>query len=98
MAVRTNLAWPWKVGLAIVLVATIAGMWWWGFDFGQLGASNLREQEQRIATLAADMSTAQREASELRARNMQLESDLAMMRGVQATLQKQQAEALQENA
>jgi nitrogen fixation-related uncharacterized protein len=98
MAVRTNLAWPWKAGLAIVLVATIGGMWWWGFDFGQFGGSDQRHQEQRIATLAADMATAQREAVELRTRNTQLESDLAMMRGMQATLQKQQAEALHENA
>lgn len=99
MAVRTNLAWPWKVGLAIGFGAAIAGMWWWGFDFGQLlGGFNRRENEQRIATLAADTATAQRESAELRARNTQLESELAMMRGVQATLQRQQAEALQETA
>lgn len=99
MAVRTRLAWPWRVVLAIGFVAAIAGMWWWGFDFGQfLGGFNRRENEQRIATLAADSATARREAAELRATNAQLESDLAMMRGMQATLQKQQAEAQQENA
>jgi hypothetical protein len=99
MAVRTHLAWPWKACLAIGFIAVIAGMWWWGFDFGQfLGGFNRREHEQRIETMAADTATAQREAAELRARNTQLESDLTMMRGTQDTLQKQQAEALQENA
>jgi hypothetical protein len=99
MAVRTNPAWPWKAGVAIGFAAVIAGMWWWGFDFGQLlGGFNQRENEQRIATLAADTATAQREASELRVRNTHLESELAMMRGVQATLHKQQADALHENA
>lgn len=99
MAVRTHLAWPWKAGLAVGLIAVVAGMWWWGFDFGQfLGGFNRRENEQRILTLEADTATAQREAVALRARNAELESDLAMMRGILATLQKQQAEALQENA
>ncbi len=99
MAVRTRLAWPWRVGLAVAFITTIAGMWWLGFDFGQLlGGINRSEHEQRIATLAADMATAQRESVELRTRNTQLESDLAMMRGIQTTLQKQQAEALHENA
>ena len=99
MAVRTNLAWPWKAGLAIGLVAAIAGMWWWGFDFGQfLGGLNRHENEQRLATLAADTATAQCESAELRASHTRLESDLAMMAGVLGTLQKQQSDALQENA
>jgi hypothetical protein len=99
MAVRTHLAWPWRAVLVIGFIATIAGMWWWGYDFGQLlGGFNQRENEQRLATLAADTATAQREAAALRTRNTQLESELAMMRGVQATLRKQQAEVLQESA
>ena len=99
MAVRTNLAWPWKAGLAIGLVAAIAGMWWLGFDFGQLlGGSNRHENEQRIATLAADTVTAQRESAELRAGNTRLQSELAMMAGALATMQKQQSDALQETA
>lgn len=99
MAVRTRLAWPWKLLLAVMFAAAIAGMWWWGFDFGQLlGGFNKRENEQRIATLTADTLTAQREAAELRSRNTQIESDLAMMRGTQSTLQKQQTEALEEVA
>ena len=99
MAVRTRLAWPWRFAIAVAFVLAVAGMWWWGFDLGQfLGGLNRRENEQRIATLTADTLTAQREASDLRARNTQLESDVAMMRGTQATLRKQQLEALQENA
>ena len=99
MAVRTHLAWPWKAVLAAGFIAAIAGMWWWGFDFGQfLGDFNRREHEQRMATLAAAAATAQRDAVELRTTNTQLESDLAMMRGLQDTLRKQQAEALQESA
>jgi hypothetical protein len=99
MAVRTHLGWPWKVALAAGLVALVGGMWWLGFDFGQiLGGFNRREIEQRIATLEADAGTAQREASELRSKNSELESELAMTRGLQATLKKQQEEAAQENA
>ena len=99
MAVRTRLPWPWRFAIAVGFLLAIAGMWWWGFDFGQLlGGFNRRENEQRIATLTADTLTAQREAAELRARNTQLESYLAMMLGTQATLQRQQAEALEESA
>lgn len=99
MAVRTRLPWPWRFAIAVAFLVAIAGMWWWGFDFGQLlGGFNKRENEQRIATLTADTSTAQREAAQLRARNAELESELAMMLGAQATLQRQQTEALQEAA
>lgn len=99
MAVRTHLGWPWKAALALVLAAIFAGMWWWGFDFGQfLGFSNRQVTESRIATLAADLATAQAETVALRARNTQLESDVAMMRGTQAMLQKQHAEAQAETA
>jgi len=99
MAVRTRLAWPWRFAIAVAFLVAIAGMWWWGFDFGQiLGGFNRRENEHRIATLTADMQTAQREAADLRARNTQLESELAMTLGTQATLQRQQADALQEAA
>jgi hypothetical protein len=99
MAVRTHLGWPWKAALGLALVAIFAGMWWWGFDFGQfLGWTNRHQTESRIATLEADAATAQAEAVALRARNTQLESDLAMMRGLQGTLQKQHAETQAENA
>jgi hypothetical protein len=99
MAVRTHLSWPWRIGLAAGAVAVVAGMWWWGFDFGQiLGGFNRKEVEARIATLAADLATVREEAAALRAQNSQLESDLAMTRGTQATLVRQQQEAVHENA
>lgn len=99
MAVRTHLGWPWKAALAAGLLILVGGMWWLGFDFGQiLGGFNRKEIEQRIATLEADAATAQQEAAALRARTSVLESELAMALGVQATLKQQQAEAAQENA
>jgi uncharacterized coiled-coil protein SlyX len=99
MAVRTHLGWPWKAALAAGLVLLVGGMWWLGFDFGQiLGGFNRKEIEQRIATLEADAATAQREATALRARNSELESEIAMALGVQETLKKQVAESAQENA
>ena len=99
MAVRTHLGWPWKAALAIGLVLLVGGMWWLGFDFGQiLGGFNRKEIDQRIATLAADTATAQHEATGLRARNSELESELAMSRGLQDSLKKQREEAAQENA
>ena len=99
MAVRTHLPWPWKALALLVFALVVAGMWWWGFDFGQLlGGFNRREVEQRITTLEADTATAQRESVALRARNTELESELAMMRGAQAEFSKQQLEMMQENA
>ena len=55
----------------IAFVAVIAGMWWWGFDFGQiLGGFNRKEIEQRIATLEADAAQLRSaKPAELRARN-----------------------------
>lgn len=99
MAVRTHLGWPWKAAIAAALLLLVGGMWWLGYDFGQiLGGFNRKEIDQRIATLEADAATAQREASELRARNSVLESELAMTRGLQASLNKQHEEVAQENA
>ena len=55
MAVRTHLPWPWRAVVGVVLVALVAGMWWWGFDFGQIfGGFNRKEVEARLATLEAD--------------------------------------------
>jgi hypothetical protein len=99
MAVRTHLGWPWKAALAAGLLLLVGGMWWLGFDIGQIfGGLNRKEIEQHIATLEADAATAQRDASALRARNSELESELAMTRGLQATLKRQQEETAQENA
>ena len=99
MAVRTHLGWPWRACIGLVFASLIGGMWWWGFDFGQLFSGLHRhEVDSQLATLSADLAAIQREAAALRSENAQLSSDLAMMRGIQATLQRQQAEAAQENA
>ncbi len=99
MAVRTHLPWPWRAVLLLTLLGIIGGMWWWGFDFGQIFSGfNRKEIEARIATLEADASTATREAVELRAHNTRLESELAIAQGAQATLGKQANELAQENA
>ncbi|GIK87306.1 MAG: hypothetical protein KJ018_04470 [Burkholderiales bacterium] len=99
MAVRTHLSWPWRALIVLALAAVIGGMWWWGFDFGQLlGGFNKREIEQRLATLQADATTAQQEAASLRSRNTQLESEIAMMRGLQGTLARQLNDLQHENA
>ena len=65
MAVRTHLGWPWRAALALALVALIGGMWWWGFDFGQIfGGFNRKEIEQQLATLEADAPRHAQEAAD----------------------------------
>lgn len=99
MAVRSRLPWPWRAVLVIALVAMIAGMWWWGFDFGQIfGGFNRKEVEARLATLAAENAKLRTESAELAARSAQQESELAIMTGAQATLSKQALELQRENS
>src|SRR5512134_3442489 len=99
MAVRTHLAWPWRAVIGLVLAALVGGMWWWGFDFGQIfGGFHRQEIEERLAALQSEAQAAQAEASTLRTQNSQLESDLAMMRGVQSTLARQLGDLQRENA
>jgi hypothetical protein len=99
MAVRTHLPW-WGRGAALaILVGVIGGMWWWGFDFGQIFSGfNRKEIEQRLVTLEADTAKFRSEATELRARNTTLESELAMTRGTQEALTRQASELSGENA
>lgn len=98
MAVRTHLGWPWRAAVALALVALVAGMWWWGFDFGQIfGGFNRKAVEQQLATAEADATRYAQEAAALRQNNSALESELAMTRGSQAALTKQVAELSQEN-
>ena len=55
MAVRTHLPWPWRAAILAALVVLVAGMWWWGFDFGQIfGGFNRKAIESRLATAEAD--------------------------------------------
>jgi hypothetical protein len=99
MAVRTHLPWWGRGALVVTLLAIIGGMWWWGFDFGQiLGGFNRKEIESRLVSLEADATRFRTEAAELRARNATLESELAMTRGKQEALSRQTVELSGENA
>lgn len=99
MAVRTHLPWWGRGAILLTLLAIIGGMWWWGFDFGQIfGGFNRKEVEARLVSLEADATKFRTEAAELRARNATLESELAMTRGKQEALSKQTVELTGENA
>jgi hypothetical protein len=99
MAVRTHLPWWGRGAIVLTLVGIIAGMWWWGFDFGQIfGGFNRKEIEARLVTLEAEATKLRAEGTELRAKNSTLESELAMARGAQETQQKQSIELSGENA
>lgn len=99
MAVRTPLPWWGRSLILLALVVTVAGMWWWGFDFGQLfGGFNRKEVEQRLATAEADAARFRTEAADLRTRSSQLESELAMTKGAQEALSRQATELSTENA
>ena len=76
MAVRTPLPWWGRAIILLVLVAIPAGMWWWGFDFGQIfGGFNRKEIQARLATLETDNEKLKTEALQLRSRTSQLESE-----------------------
>ena len=99
MSVRSHLPWPWRAVAAVLLLAVVGGMWWWGFDFGQIfGGFNRKEVEEKLATLDTDNVTLRAEALRLRARTSQLESELAMTAGAQATLSKQAEQLANENS
>lgn len=99
MAVRTHLPWWGRAALVGSLLAVIAGMWWWGFDFGQIfGGFNRKEVEARLVALEAEGAKLRTEGALLRARNTALESELAMTRGAQEALSRQATELSGENA
>jgi hypothetical protein len=99
MAVRTHLSWPWRAVVALTLAAVIGGMWWWGFDFGQiLGGMNRKETEAKIAGLETEAVQLRAETAQLRAKSSRLESELAMREGAQSTLSKQAVELQSENS
>ena len=92
-------SWWGRGTVAAVIAALVVGMWWWGFDVGQLfGAVNRREIEARIAALEADNATLRAESTALRTRTSQLESELAIARGAQGATARQAADLSTENA
>jgi hypothetical protein len=99
MSVRSYLPWPWKAVVGVALLLVIGGMWWWGFDFGQIfGGFNRKEIEARIAALEGENADLRKENAQLHARTMQQESELAMTIGAQASLSKQALELSGENS
>ena len=99
VAVRSRLPWPWRAVVVLTLLALVAGMWWWGFDFGQIfGGFNRKEIEARIASLETEAAALRAENAQLRAKNMQQDSEQAMTSGVQASLSKQALELQTENS
>ncbi len=99
MAIRTHLPWWGRGALLGTLLVLVAGMWWWGFDFGQIFSGfNRKEIEARLVTLEADTAKLRHEAAELRTRNTTIESELAMARGAQEALTRQSTEQAGENA
>ena len=90
MAVRSRLPWPWRAVAVVTLLAVVAGMWWWGFDFGRIfDGFNRKEIELRVTTLGQENTELQTEIANLRTKSMQLESELAIAAGAQASLSKQ---------
>ena len=99
MAVRTHLPWWGRGAVVLALLALIGGMWWWGFDFGQiLGGFNRKEVEAQLMSLQTEAAKLRTEAVELRARSATLESELAMATGKQEALSRQATELVSENA
>jgi len=90
MAVRTRLPWWGRTLVAAALLGLVAGMWWWGFDFGQIfGGLRHNELQQRLASLEAEAAELRSAAAALRERNAQLESDVAIAGGNAQALEKQ---------
>lgn len=99
MAVRTHLPWWSRGALLATMLAIIAGMWWWGFDFGQIfGGFNRKEVESRLVLLEADATKYQAEATDLRVRHSALESEQSMTRGKLDALTRQATDLAGENA
>jgi cell division septum initiation protein DivIVA len=98
MAVRTHLSWRWKVPALLLSLAVVAGMWWWGFDFGQiLGGFNRSAVAEKQAQLETDLEQTKAENARLRTRVSELESDLNITRGAETALSKQALELESEN-
>jgi hypothetical protein len=98
MAVRIEHSWRLKIPLLLIVLALIGGMWWWGFDFGQiLGGLNRSEVAQERARLQAERDQLKEDNARLRARTTELESDLGVARGAQSTLSRQTLDLQTEN-
>lgn len=83
------------IALAAMLAAALA----WAFDNGSLfGASSRRELAARGEALAVELDRARTEASDLRRRSSELETQLAMQKGAEEALTRQVTELTGDNA
>jgi hypothetical protein len=98
MSVRTHLSWRWRLPALLGVLALVAGMWWWGFDFGQfLGGFNRSAVAEKQAHLEADATALRADNDRLRGKLAALESELNVTRGAQATLSRQVLDLQSEN-
>ena len=98
-AVRTPMPFWGRVAVLLVTAGVFVGMWWWGFDLGQLfGGVNRKEVEARMTALDAEATRLRTETADLRTRTSRLESDLAMSRGAEQAMSKQATDLVAENA
>jgi len=98
MAVRTRLSWRWRLPAILGVLALVAGMWWWGFDFGKfLGGFDRQTVAQAQEPTEAEATTIREENARLRSRVVELESDLNVTRGAQETLSRQALDLQNEN-
>jgi hypothetical protein len=99
MTVTTRLPW-WERGAAVLaLTAVMAAVVWWAFDFGQIfGSAHPRDVDAQTVALDTEKKRLRSDASALRVRYSQLETDLAMSRGAQQALSRQVADLTAENA
>jgi hypothetical protein len=99
MTVTTSLPWWERSAAVLVLTALMAIVVWLAFDFGQIfGSAQRRDIDAQTAALETEAMRLRSDASALRMRYSQLESDLAMSRGAQQALSRQVAELAAENA
>ena len=96
---RRRSSWWSRIAIGVVLAGIAAGVGWWGLDVGPVfDGVNRKEIEATITGLEAEAGRLRGEAATLRARNTQLESDLAMSRGSEQALTRQASDLAAENA
>lgn len=99
MAVRSRLPWWGRALIMAALIGAVSGMWWWGFDFGQIfGGLRHDELERRLASLDSEATELRGTTAHLRERNAQLESDLAIARGNAQGVERQIATLTADNS
>jgi hypothetical protein len=98
LTVRTHLGWHWRAVIWTTAIVIIAWMIWWGFDFGRfLAGFDSSAAGRERAQLHEEAQTLRVDNESLRTRTIQLESELQVAKGAQATLSKQTLALQSEN-